>query len=91
MSVCYSVSQDCIGRIPSTVYAVGVDATYVVAARHPEANKSITEFYYLIRSVDTPTPDTSTAVRGPFDAPAFEALRVQLHLPVLSYEIARLK
>jgi len=91
MSVCYVVPEGCIGRIPATVYAVGADASYVVAARHPQANRAITEFYYVIRSSDTPTVDTSAAVRGPFDAQGFEAIRAQLHLPALTYELPRLK
>jgi hypothetical protein len=90
-SVCYDVPGGCIGRIPATVYAVGANASYVVAARHPQANRSITEFYYVIRSSDTPTVDTSAAVRGPFDAQAFEGIRTQLHLPALTYELPRLK
>jgi hypothetical protein len=91
MTLCYDAAEGCIGRIAPTVYAVGVDATYVVAARHPQADRSITEFYYLIRSADTPTVDTSAAVRGPFDAQAFALLRDQLHLPALTYELPQLK
>jgi hypothetical protein len=91
MTLCYDATDGCIGRIAPTVYAVGVDATYVVAARHPEGDRSITEFYYLIRSADTPTVDTSAAVRGPFDGPAFERVRNQLHLPALTYELPQLK
>ncbi len=91
MAVCYDSSEGCIGRIPATVYAVGVDASYVVAARHPQANRSITEFYYVIRASDRPTVDTSAAVRGPFDAQAFETARTELHLPALTYELPRLK
>jgi hypothetical protein len=41
--------------------------------------------------VDTPTVDTSAAVRGPFDAAAFALVRDQLRLPALTYEIPRLK
>ncbi len=91
MAVCLDSPGGCIGRIPATVYAVGVDASYVVAARHPQANRAITEFYYVIRASDIPTADTSAAVRGPFDAQAFEAARTQLHLPALTYELPRLK
>jgi hypothetical protein len=91
MTLCYDATDGCIGRIPPTVYAVGVDATYVVAARHPQGDRSISEFYYLIRSADTPTVDTSAAVRGPYDAPAFELVRNQLHLPALTYELPQLK
>ncbi len=90
-SVCYDGPDGCIGRIPATVYAVGADANYVVAARHPEANRDITEYYYVIRSADTPTVDTSAAVRGPLDTEAFDAARTQLHLPALTYELPSLK
>jgi len=91
MSVCYDGADGCIGRIPSTVYAVGADATYVVAARHPQANKTITEYYYVVRSADLGTADTSAAVHGPFGSQAFDGVRSELHLPALSYEIPRLK
>jgi hypothetical protein len=91
MSVCYDTADGCIGRIPPTVYAVGADATFVVAARHPQANRSITEYYYVVRSADTATVDTSAAVHGPFDTQAFEAVRSDLRLPPLTYEIPRLK
>jgi len=52
MSVCYGLGSNCVGRIPETVFAVGSDAKYVVAARHPANDRTKTEFYYLIRELD---------------------------------------
>ena len=37
MAICYEIENGCIGRIPETVYAVGFDTKYLVAARHPNA------------------------------------------------------
>jgi len=90
MSVCYSVGSDCIGRIPETVFAVGSDAKYVVAARHPLNDRSRTEYYYLIRELDGPHVDPKSTVRGPFDGVAFEREQKRLALPPLNRKLAAL-
>lgn len=91
MDVCYSIQDACVGRIPETVFAVGHDASYIVAARHPLNNRQVTEYFYLIRSIDGPIADPSASVRGPFDAGKFEAQRVRLRLPPLDTNIASLR
>ena len=91
MSVCYSLPDGCIGRIPEIVYAVGHDSQYIVAARHPTSNRATTEYYYLTRSLDGPSVDPSVSVHGPFDATTFDTERGKLHLPSFSREIAKLK
>jgi hypothetical protein len=91
MSVCYNLHDGCIGRISETVYAVGHDSLYIVAARHPASNRVATEYFYLIRSLDGPSVDPSASVRGPFDAAMFEAQREKLRLPAFSREITKLR
>jgi hypothetical protein len=91
LSVCYKILDGCLGRISETVYAVGHDALYVVAARHPISNRKATEYFYLIRALDGPSVDPSVTVRGPFDAANFAAERVRMHLPAFDREIASLK
>jgi hypothetical protein len=81
MDVCYAIQDACVGRISETVFAVGHDASYIVAARHPTNNRNITEYFYLIRSMDRPVADPSVSVRGPFDAKTFEAEKTRLRLP----------
>jgi hypothetical protein len=89
MAVCYELRDGCIGRIPETVYAVGFNAKYLVAARHPNNDRSKSEYYYLTRALDEPLADPSTSVRGPFDAGEFEAESMRLGLPSLSRTLSR--
>lgn len=84
MAVCYEVEGGCVGRIPETVYAVGCNAKYLVAARHPNNDRSKSEYYYLTRALDSPLADPSASVQGPFDADAFEAESKRLGLPPLT-------
>ena len=92
MNVCYGLGNgDCVGRIPQTVFAVGWDKSYVVAARHPKNDKSKVEYFYIIRAFDGPYVDPSMAVKGPFDSRSFEQERQRLALPALRRELASLK
>jgi len=86
-----------IGRVPETVFAVGWDKNYIVAARHPhtfaeaQADRTKTEYFYIIRASDGPYVDPSVTVRGPFDAATFQVERRRLNLPPFRREIASLK
>jgi hypothetical protein len=91
MDVCYSIQDACVGRIGETVFAVGHDASYIVAARHPANNRKVTEYFYLTRSMDGPIADPSASVHGPFDAGEFEAERVRLRLPSFDTNMASLR
>ena len=92
MSVCYDLGDgNCIGRISETVFAVGWNSSYLVAARHPHNDKSKVEYFYLVRALDGPLVDPSVTVRGPFDLSSFEQERQRLGLPSLTRELASLK
>lgn len=73
MAVCYELRDGCIGRIPETVYAVGFNEKYLVVARHPNSDRSKSEYYYVERGLDGPLVDPSVSVRGPFVAAEFES------------------
>ncbi|RIX27389.1 hypothetical protein [Sphingomonas edaphi] len=95
--VCYELPKgDCIGRIEQTVFTVGSNEDYIVAARHPHKfedttlDRSRTEYFYLIRALDGPLVDPDVTVRGPFSRADFERERQRLDLPAFSHEIASL-
>jgi hypothetical protein len=89
MSVCYTVDEsgDCIGRIGSTVFAVGWDHSYIVAAIHPGNDRSQVAYYYIVRALDGPLKDPGVAVRGPFSAEEFRRQSARLGLPALKRRI----
>jgi hypothetical protein len=91
MNVCYTIQDACVGRISKTVFAVGHDASYIVAARHLSNNRKITEYFYWVRSMDGLVADPSASVHGPFDAETFEAERVRLRLPSFDTTISNLR
>ena len=91
MDVCYSIKDGCIGRIPATVFATGFNHEYIVAARHPNRDRSKVEYFYLIRSLDGELVDPSLTVKGPFDAAGYQAEQIKLGLPAISKEIGGLK
>ena len=86
-----------IGRVSETVFAVGWNDKYIVAARHPHTfsqptlDKTQTEYFYIIRSKDGPYVDPSVAVKGPYDEAAFAQEKGRLGLPPFRREIASLK
>ena len=92
MSVCYSLENgSCIGRISETVFAVGWNNSFIVAARHPKNDRSRVEYFYIDRAIDGELVDPSIAVNGPFDSDAFEQEKRRHALPAFRREIASLK
>ena len=83
--LCYSVEGgNCVGRVGATVYAAGANATYIVAVRHPKGNRNVTEYFYIVRSLDGPAVDPSVCVRGPFSSEDFVTESRRLGLPSIS-------
>jgi len=81
MHVCYAFDGGCIGRIPATVFQVGFDERYVVAASQVTSNS--VGYFYIIRDIDGVSVDPSVSVHGPFDATAFAEERSRMGLPEL--------
>lgn len=90
MMVCYRLSEEaCIGRVDHTVFAVGWNENYIVAARHPpkdrsdfsEPDFSKTEYFYIIRALDRSSANVKDVTRGPFDRAGFDRERVLHGLP----------
>jgi hypothetical protein len=80
MMVCRSVGNDCSGDgLPGpTIFAAGADHRYIVIARHPDGDKAVSEYFYLIKR------PASAAVIGPFTRLSFDAEREQLGLPAFT-------
>lgn len=97
-NVCYELETgDCVQRIPQTVFAVGYNSEFIVAARHPHTfnettvDRSKTEYFYIIRSLDGPSFDPERSVRGPFDLATFEHYQRTKNLPQFTREVSSLK
>jgi len=99
MSLCWSLdSGNCVGDgLPGpTVFAAGFDDKYVVAAVHPhESNRSITQYFYVIRDKRNEDSDDSglshSRIRGPFSPKDYEIEKARLKLPEFTRIIESLR
>jgi len=73
-----------IGRIDSTVFAVGWDGRYLVAKQHPNGDRSQTNYFILDARKDEKYADPSEVVTGPLTALEFQRKSVELKLPKFS-------
>jgi hypothetical protein len=92
MAICYQTDpKTCVSRVDGTVYKVGFDKHWVVAARHPpngpgvwvSADRSKIDYFFLDRSFDGPDAGPA-AIRGPMTAAEFDRETKQLGLPPFS-------
>jgi len=89
MALCWSISDgSCLGDgLPGpTVFAAGYDSRYLVAAVHPSEfpqapDRSITHYYYVIRSSDENQRLPYSGIKGPFNEAAYNAEKTRLRLP----------
>lgn len=82
MSVSYGLENgDVVGRINSTVFAVGWDSRYIVAKQHPNNDRSITNYFYLDISKDSRYADPGASVTGPLNFEEFSKKKIELSLP----------
>lgn len=83
--------EDSNARIGPTVFAAGWSEDYIVVKRYPYVEKTVTEYYYLIRALDHGQADGHGSVRGPFSETEFMKEKERLNLPGFSTEIEALK
>lgn len=89
MSICWSIPDGgCVGDgLPGpTVFAAGYNKSYLVAAMHPRKfpdapDRSVTQYYYVVRSPDEAQKLPYGGIKGPFDEAAYNAEKTRLHLP----------
>jgi hypothetical protein len=92
MAVCRGLGGgSCIGRIDSTVFAVGWDGRYLVAQQHPGNDRSKTQYFILDANGDTDLADPGKVVIGPLTASEFARRSSDLHLPGFSKVLASLQ
>jgi hypothetical protein len=100
MSLCRSIGTegDCSGDgLPEpTVFQAGANSQYVVLARHPRRgneapDRSVTEFYYILRQVDERNIAKRVSVMGPFTELEYQQEKSRLQLPEFSKVFRDLK
>jgi len=72
-----------------TIYQAGANDAYIVLARHPRqwpqpADRSVSEFYYIVRSPTEADAIRPLAVVGPMDEIEFIREKQRLRLPEFS-------
>ena len=99
MMLCRSFGKegDCVGDgLPGpTVFQAGSNSQYIVFARHPRrgdrADRSVTEFYYILRQADEPNAAKRVSVKGPFSDIEYQEEKRKLMLPEFSRVFSKLK
>jgi hypothetical protein len=90
MMLCRPVGTkgDCLGDgLPGeTVFQAGSNSEYIVVARHPRRrpeapNRSISEFYYIVRQADEWNAARPVSVIGPFNELEYQQEKRRLQLP----------
>jgi hypothetical protein len=70
--------------IQETVFGVGFNDKYVVVESHPNADRAVTAFWYLVRDKRTeanPIGDGHVQINGPFSKTQYTSIRERRHLP----------
>ena len=97
MMLCRSIGTtgDCSGDgLPGpTVFQAGANSQYIVLARHPSrgneaADRSVTEFYYILRQADERNALKPVSVKGPFNELEYQQEKRRLQLPEFSRAFA---
>ena len=78
-----------IGRVEPTVFAAGWDKHHIIVQRHPNGDRSRTEFFILdLAKDDAPERAPSVSVTGPFTAGEFAEARTRAGVaPGLSFTL----
>jgi hypothetical protein len=101
MTLCRSSGKngDCVGDgLPGpTVFQAGANSQYIVLARHPRRqwdkvpDRSITEFYYILRQANEWDATKPVSVKGPFNEQEYREEKRRLQLPEFSRAFSDLK
>jgi hypothetical protein len=70
-----------IGRVGSTVFAVGWDGRYLVAKQHPNNDRNQTNYFIVDSKNDGPYVDRGKVVTGPLTALEFQRKANEMKLP----------
>lgn len=82
ISICRELDNGgCIGRIESTVFAVGWDGRFLVAKQHPNNDRSLTYYFIIDSKNDGPLLDSAKVVTGPISELEFQRKSIELKLP----------
>ncbi len=101
MFLCRSTGTtgDCDGTgLPEpTIFQAGANSQYIVLARHPRRkwneppDRSVTEFYYIVRQADERDARKRVPVTGPFNELEYQQEKRRLQLPEFTKVFADLK
>lgn len=97
MSLCWKMENgDCNGDgLPGpTLFAAGYSEKFVVAAIHPHGNRSVTQYFYIVRNLKDERSKSAVhkfEVRGPFDEAQYVQQKAALHLPDFTHVFNDLK
>jgi len=92
ISICRDLGNGSwIGRIDSTVFAVGWDGSYLVAKQHPDNDRGINNYFIIDARIDTDSADTAEVVVGPLTASEFQRKSNAMRLPGFSKVLASLE
>jgi hypothetical protein len=93
MSLCRSIDTNggcvCDGLPDATVFQAGWNSKYIVVARHPRIwpqppNRTISEFYYIVRQPNEMNPLTRVSMIGPLNELEYQREKEKLQLPDFS-------
>jgi hypothetical protein len=78
-------------RVEPRVFAVGRNEHYVVAKQHPGGDRTVTNFFIIDATRETPRSVQRDVVRGPLTEAEFERLSHELGLPSFTKVLASLQ
>lgn len=78
-------------RVDPRVFAVGRNEHYVVAKQHPRGDRSVTNFFVIDATRESPRSGRGDVVRGPLTEAEFERLSHELGLPPFTKILASLQ
>jgi hypothetical protein len=93
--VCKASDGTSLHLVGPTVFSIGADQKYIVAAQHPAVgfgfDRSVTRYFIVERIQRSGYADREKGVRGPLSKEEFERLTTTLSLPKFSKTFDDLK